>query len=205
LSKRWNVARLTSEISSSASVGTRNEAVFCHSISATDPAGGNDAGDISAGDPPVDAAKDTPAIPSTDTALLGRFPFEARFASGIAEFLLYCPSTKIRDELYKRMHPLALFCDDGLRFSISFGEVYEEAQEEGRQIRSKEQSTNWGDWKGKRLRGLNHKLVSNEIHGPTWVKRVLPEALASHPEVLLDPITQTPEAPEHPEKPEETE
>jgi hypothetical protein len=125
LSKRWNVARLTSEISSSSSVGTRNGAASCQSRSATDPAGGDarDAGGIYAGDPPVDAAKDIPAIPSTDTALLGRFPFEARFACGIAEFLLDCPSTKIRDELYKRMHPLALFCDYGLRFSISFTSV----------------------------------------------------------------------------------
>jgi hypothetical protein len=30
-------------------------------------------------DPQVDAAQEAPAIPSTDTALLGRFPFEARF------------------------------------------------------------------------------------------------------------------------------
>jgi hypothetical protein len=87
----------------------------------------------------------------------------------------------------------------------AISEVYVEAQKEGRQIRSKEQSTNWGDWKGKRLRGLNQKLVSNEIHGPSWVKRVLPEALASHPELLVNPITPTPEAPEHLEKPKETE
>jgi hypothetical protein len=55
-----------------------------------DPAVGvaNGADATSAGDPPVDAAKDTPAIPSTDTALIGRFPFAARFACGIAEFLL---------------------------------------------------------------------------------------------------------------------
>ena len=53
-----------------------------------------DAGGISAGDPPVEAAKDTPAIPSTETALLGRFSLEARFACGIAEFLLYPSSTK---------------------------------------------------------------------------------------------------------------
>jgi hypothetical protein len=52
--------------------------VFCDGISATG---------ISASDPPADAAKDAPAIPSTDTALLGRFPFEARFACDIAEFL----------------------------------------------------------------------------------------------------------------------
>jgi hypothetical protein len=65
-------------------------------MSATDPAVGvaKDAGGISAGDPPVDAARDMPAIPSTDAALLGRFPFEARFACAIAEFLLYFPSTK---------------------------------------------------------------------------------------------------------------
>jgi hypothetical protein len=64
-----------------------------------------DADGISAGDPPVDAAKDTPAIPSTDTALLvlGRCPFEARFACGIAEFLLSLsfpyPSTKCATNL----------------------------------------------------------------------------------------------------------
>ena len=52
--------------------------MFCDGISATG---------ISASDPLVDAAKDAPAIPSTDTALLGRFPFEARFACDIAEFL----------------------------------------------------------------------------------------------------------------------
>ena len=50
-----------------------------------------DAGGTSAGDPPVDAAKDIPAIPRRDTALLGRFPFEARLACAIAEFLLYFP------------------------------------------------------------------------------------------------------------------
>ena len=73
-------------------------------MSATDPAVGaaKDAAGISAGDPPVDAAKDTPAIPSTDTALLGRFPFEARFASGIGGFLLYFPSNKCATNL---LHP----------------------------------------------------------------------------------------------------
>jgi hypothetical protein len=49
---------------------------------------------ISATDPPVDTAKDAPAIPSTDTALAGRFPFEGRFACDIAGFLLYFPSNK---------------------------------------------------------------------------------------------------------------
>jgi hypothetical protein len=67
-----------------------------------------DADGISAGDPPVDAAKDTPAIPITDTVLLERFPFEARCACGIAEFLLYFPSTKSATNV---LHPLALFCD----------------------------------------------------------------------------------------------
>jgi hypothetical protein len=87
LSKSEKVAKLTSAISSSSRVGSRNGAVSCHSISSTDPAVGAAKGahGISAGDPLVDAAKDTPAIPSTDTALLGRFPFEARFACGIAE------------------------------------------------------------------------------------------------------------------------
>jgi hypothetical protein len=88
LSKSEKVAKLTSAISSSSRVGSRNGAVSCHSISSTDPALGAAKGahGISAGDPPVDAAKDTPAIPSTDTALLGkRLAFEARFACGIAE------------------------------------------------------------------------------------------------------------------------
>jgi hypothetical protein len=95
LSKRWNVARLTSEISSSSRVGTRNGAAFCQTKSATEPAvGPAKAAGISAGDPPVDATQDTPAIPSTDIALFGRFPFAGRFACGIAEFLLYLPSNK---------------------------------------------------------------------------------------------------------------
>jgi hypothetical protein len=95
LSKRWNVARLTSEISSSPR-RTCNGTVFCGAKSAIDPAA--DAARVadgkSATDPPVDAAKDTPAIPSTDKALLGRFPFEARFVCDIAEFLPYFPSNK---------------------------------------------------------------------------------------------------------------
>jgi hypothetical protein len=79
-------------------------------VLATDPAVGaaKDAEGISAGDPPVDAANDTPAIPSTVTALLGRFPFEARFACGIAELLLHFPSTKSMTNV---LRPLALFCD----------------------------------------------------------------------------------------------
>jgi hypothetical protein len=47
-----------------------------------------------ASNPLVDAAQEAPAIPSMDTALLGRFPFEARFVCDIAEFLLYFPSNK---------------------------------------------------------------------------------------------------------------
>jgi hypothetical protein len=95
LSKRWNVDRLTSEISSSSRVGTRNGAAFCHSISATGPAvDAAKAAGISAGDPLVEATQDTPAIPSTDIALFGRFPFAGRFACGIAEFLLYLRSNK---------------------------------------------------------------------------------------------------------------
>jgi hypothetical protein len=68
-------------------VGISNGTAFCQSIPSIDAAVGaaKGANGISAGDPPVDAAKDTPAIPSTDTALLGRFPFEARFAWGIGE------------------------------------------------------------------------------------------------------------------------
>jgi hypothetical protein len=74
-------------MSSSSSIGILNGAAFCQSISATGPRVGaaRGAGGISAGDPPVDAANDAPAIPSTDTALFGRFPFEARFACAIAE------------------------------------------------------------------------------------------------------------------------
>jgi hypothetical protein len=91
LSKSEKVAKLTSVISSSPRVGSRNGALSCHSISSTDPTVGAAKGAhcISAGDPPVDAAKDTPAIPSTDTALLERFPFEGRFPCGIVEFLLH--------------------------------------------------------------------------------------------------------------------
>src|ERR1700722_12865501 len=106
LSKRWNVARLTSEISSSSRVGTRNGAVSCQRMSATDPAVG--ATRDAAGDPPVDAAKDTPAMPRTDTVFLVRFPFETRFACGIAVFLPYFPSTNPTSNV---LHPLALFCD----------------------------------------------------------------------------------------------
>src|SRR5271156_565849 len=75
-------------------------------MSATDPAVGaaKDTDGISAGDPPVDAAKDTPAIPSTDTALLGRFPLEARFACDIAEVLLYFPSNKHATHLFYSWH-----------------------------------------------------------------------------------------------------
>jgi hypothetical protein len=71
-------------------------------VSAADPALGaaNDADGISAGDPLVDAARDNPAIPSTDAALLGRFPLEARFACDMAEFLRYIPSNKQTTKLF---------------------------------------------------------------------------------------------------------
>jgi hypothetical protein len=62
---------------------------LCDGISATPPTADADA-------PPPAIAKDTPAIPSTGAALLRRFPFEARFACDIAEFLLYFVRTNIR-------------------------------------------------------------------------------------------------------------
>ena len=49
--------------------------VFCDGTSATDPAVDADA------PPAID--KDTPAIPNTGTALLRRFPNEARFVFGM--------------------------------------------------------------------------------------------------------------------------
>jgi hypothetical protein len=74
-------------MSSSSNIGILNGAAFCQSISATGPRVGAaaDPGGISADDPLVDAAKDTPAMPSTETALFGRFPFETRFVCAIAE------------------------------------------------------------------------------------------------------------------------
>jgi hypothetical protein len=91
--KRENVARLTSVISSSSRVGIRNRAESCENRSSSDPtvAGAKGVNGISAVDPPVDAAKDTPAIPSTDRALLGRLLFGARFDCGIEESLLHFP------------------------------------------------------------------------------------------------------------------
>ena len=59
----------------------------------------------------------------------------------------------------------------------AISDIYEEMMTEGRQIRSKESSTNYGQWKGRRIRGLRDKLRSNEDHGPTWVRRALTEAL----------------------------
>jgi hypothetical protein len=74
-------------MSSSSSMGILNGAAFCQSVSATGPRVGaaRGAGGMSADDPLVDAANDTPAIPSMDTVLFGRFPFEARFAWAMAE------------------------------------------------------------------------------------------------------------------------
>jgi hypothetical protein len=59
----------------------------------------------------------------------------------------------------------------------AISDIYEEMITEGRQIRSKESSTNYGQWKGRRIRGLRDKLRSNEDHGPTWVRRTLTKAL----------------------------
>jgi hypothetical protein len=53
---------------------TSNGAILCGNTFATDRL--------------VDDAKKAPAIPATDTTLLGRFTFKLRFACGIAEFLL---------------------------------------------------------------------------------------------------------------------
>jgi hypothetical protein len=62
---------------------------LCDAISATVPTADADA-------PPPAIAKDAPAIPNTGAALLKRFPFKARFACNIAEFLLYFVRTNIR-------------------------------------------------------------------------------------------------------------
>jgi hypothetical protein len=106
--KRENVARLTSVISSSSRVVIRNRAESRENRSSTDPAVGAVKGvnGISAVDPPVDAAKETPAIPSTDRALPGRLLLGARFDCGIEEFLLYFPLTS---RATNPLHPLALF------------------------------------------------------------------------------------------------
>jgi hypothetical protein len=55
---------------------TWGSSVFCDGTSATDPVVDADA------PPAID--KDTPAIPNTGKALVRRFPFEARFAFGMA-------------------------------------------------------------------------------------------------------------------------
>ncbi|HTV34338.1 MAG TPA: hypothetical protein VME69_14800 [Methylocella sp.] len=84
MSKRWNVAKLTSEISSSPRK-VSNGTVFGDGKSPTG---------ITATAPLAVAAKEAPVIPSTDTALLERLRFEARFACGMAEFLLVRFSNK---------------------------------------------------------------------------------------------------------------
>jgi len=83
----------------------------------------------------------------------------------------------------------------------AISDIYTEAQEEGRQIRSSDSKTNWGQWKAKRIEGLKHKLQSNEMYGGTWTRREMAEALIEK----LHPITPTPEAPEPLAKPDETE
>jgi hypothetical protein len=54
--------------------------------------------------------------------------------------------------------------------------IHREAEREGRQIRSSDSKTNYGQWKGQRIRRLRDKLRSNENHGPTWVRRTLTKA-----------------------------
>jgi hypothetical protein len=83
----------------------------------------------------------------------------------------------------------------------AISEIYVEAQDEGRQIRSSDSKTNWGTWKGKRIEGLKHKLQSNEMHGSTWTKRLMAEALIER----LHPKGETPDTPGPLEKPENTE
>jgi hypothetical protein len=79
----------------------------------------------------------------------------------------------------------------------AISDIYEEMMTEGRQIRSKESSTNYGQWKGRRIRGLRDKLRSNENHGPTWVRRALTEALVE----ALPPIDTSPTPDETNDKP----
>ena len=49
--------------------------------------------------------------------------------------------------------------------------IYTETMAEGRQIRSKESSTNFGQWKSRRLKELRRKLSQNEDFGGSWGKR----------------------------------
>jgi hypothetical protein len=83
----------------------------------------------------------------------------------------------------------------------AMSDIYEEAQLEGRQIRSSDSKTNWGQWKGRRIEGLKHKLQSNEMYGGTWTKRSMAEALIER----LHPKGETPDNPEPLAKPEEIE
>jgi hypothetical protein len=78
-------------------------------------------------------------------------------------------------------------------------DIYKEMMNEGRQIRSKESGTNFGRWKGQKIKGLRDKLRSNEHHGPTWVRRSLTEALVQ----ALPPIDTSPTPDETIGKPED--
>ena len=81
----------------------------------------------------------------------------------------------------------------------AISDIYEEMVTEGRQIRSKESSTNFGRWKGQKIKGLRDKLRSNEHHGPTWVRLSLTEALVQ----ALPPIDTSPTPDETIGKPED--
>jgi hypothetical protein len=54
--------------------------------------------------PLADAAKEAPAIPSTDAALLERLPLKARFTCDIAEFLLYLGSIECASNFTQLYH-----------------------------------------------------------------------------------------------------
>jgi hypothetical protein len=102
LSKRWNVARVTSEISSSPKTAGSG-AVPSSGTPATDPL--------------VVAAKDSPATLRADKALLDRFTLEAHFFCDIKWFLLHskCRITRmvssielsLREIFVNKLYPAA--------------------------------------------------------------------------------------------------
>jgi hypothetical protein len=88
LSKTWNVAKLTSAISSSPKVRRWDGTVLFGAMSATEFS--------------ADAAKDIPAIPRTDMALVEYFFFEGRFAWYIADYLLKILLARLEKKLALR-------------------------------------------------------------------------------------------------------